>query len=580
MFHDSTDNYSQSSFDINWYNPTINEDEKEAIKKLTVTSLGYSQLRKIASNVGEDIIRPDVIHDSTSGMDKSRCSDTKSSQSNLSIVQKLRNVIYFAYHNNSKLGRDALIFDMWASGELGAGYRINSLTKDIELGDRVIDPEDLYHDSWITYRRALGLEMNNKEQFISLLLNYLRDRKINPWKEQIDKITPLTPEEFNSKHGFDPHRLCEYITGDDRELQQFLWLVQFIGVMTRTYEPGCPHDHMLVLMSTEKGLRKTTLLRTLAKNPESKETTPKYYVQLRTLKSDKKEAEKLRGKIIVNLDECDSAFRGTNSDDLKEAITSTFDTYRASYGRVAKDWERTCVLFGTTNTIGLLQDYLGDRRIFPVQVRKVIDIDWVTSNWADFWGFYKWAYGQMKAGNTQHYRNYLSKTEESLLVACQADYKAREPWLDALEGVMDVLEQAYPSLAVKASDILAVIGNEIESKKRYIADHIKDVLKAERGYQEGRPRLLDGKQPGKPVMYLTTPEDNKPYPVSREKILDAYHNYLKGSYPEDKPAYRRQADSKGAREVNKAPEVPNLLPDAPKVNPDVSIEDDDINSYF
>jgi len=131
MFHDNTDNYSQSSFDINWYNPAINEDEKEAIKRLTVTSPGYSQLVRIASKVGEYITRPDIIHNPTSGMDKSRCSDTKTSQSMLSEVQKLRNVIYFAYYNNSKLGKDALLFDLWASWELADGYQMNILTKAI-----------------------------------------------------------------------------------------------------------------------------------------------------------------------------------------------------------------------------------------------------------------------------------------------------------------------------------------------------------------------------------------------------------------------------------------------------------------
>ncbi|MEH2451499.1 VapE domain-containing protein [Nostoc sp.] len=359
--------------------------------------------------------------------------------------------------------------------------------------------------------------------------------------------------------------MCEFITGDDRELQQFLWLVQFIGVMARTYKPGCQHDHLLVLMSAEKGQRKTSLLRAIAKDPSSTEQTPKYYVQLKTLKSEKRDVERLRGKIIVNLDECDSAFRGANSDDLKEAITSTSDNYRASYGRVAKDWERTCVLFGTTNTTGLIQDYSGDRRIFIIHVKKQIDTDWVRDNWADFWGFYKWAYSQMKEGNTSHYRNWLSKTEEGLLVACQSEYKAREPWLDALEGVMDVLEQTYPAVAIKSSDILAVIGSEIESKKRYISDHIKDILKAERGYTEGRPRLLGGKQPSKAVIYLLGADDDKPYLASRVDIDSAYRNYLKGIYPEDKPAHRRNAEASKTIQVN--PEVIistyELLPPTP-----------------
>jgi Virulence-associated protein E len=570
-FNSDTSNKSTSKgLNIDWTSPILEDSEKKAIKYLTSTSVEYSQLVEQARYVGGDIVRSDKAID----MDY-----VSSNQSLLPTVQKLREVIRYAYVDNQKINRDSLLFSMWSCWNLAGEYSINTLTKDIECEGKIVDPEDLYHDSWMTYTSALGVGQNNKEQFISLLLNALKDAKVNPWLALMDKVPHILPEEFMAKHGFDPHKMCEFLTGDDRELQQFLWLVQFMGVMARTYKPGCQHDHMLVLMSAEKGQRKTSLLRALAKDPQSTSETSKYYVQLRTFKSDKKDVERIRGKIIVNLDECDSAFRGTNSDDLKEAITSPSDNYRASYGRVAKDWERTCVLFGTTNTTGLIQDYSGDRRVFIVHVRKQIDTDWVRDNWADFWGFYKWAYNQMEKGNTSLYRNWLNKNEEAFVVANQAEYKAREPWLDALDGVMDVLEQTYPSLAIKASDILAVIGNEIESKKRYVADHIKDILRAEKGYKEGRPRLLGGKQPSKDLMYLLAAEGEKPYPVSRDNIMTAYESYLKGNHPEDRPANRRKAE---AVESPKAkPEslldLP-VLPQFPVVVPQT--KEDNMAEYF
>ncbi|BAZ50187.1 virulence-associated E family protein [Nostoc sp. NIES-4103] len=569
-YNDSSDTDIQSSKDIDWETPILTDEEKTVIKRWASTGREYKVLREQSERFGRHITRSDeaILRDTASV-----------NQSILPYIQKLRSVLYFAYYNSPKLAKDALIFDMWAAHVLQYDYQFNILTKEFETQGRVVDPEDLYHDSWMTYRRALGLEANNKEQFISLLRNYLRDSKVNPWLKLMDKVYPVTPEEFITKHGFDPHRMCEFVTGDSRELQQFLWLVQFIGGMARTYTPGCQHDHMLVLMSPVKGMRKTSFLRALATDPSTKDSK-KYYVQMRTLKSEKKDQERLRGKIIVNIDECDSAFYGTNSDDLKEAITSRDDNYRAPYDRSAKDYPRTCVLFGTSNTPGLLQDYTGDRRIFIVHVQKVIDVEWLTENWYDFWGFYKWAYNQMKDGNIAHYRNYLNKNEEDLVVANQSEYKAREPWLDALDGVMDVLEQTYPSLAVKASDILAVIGNEIESKKRYVADHIKDILKTERSYKEGRPRLLGGKQPSKPILYLMGAEEDKPELVSREAILKAYQSYLRGIYPEDKPAAIRNTDA--SKSTLAKPEViistPCLLPPTPEVIPE-GLEDN-MDDFF
>ena len=513
--------------ELDWGSPYLNAAEQELIKTLDPLKPEYLAILNKATFIKEAVLKPRYSDDS--GSDKSHRDDPKVVNKQPTAPLKLAAIIRFGYQHGFQLGRDSFVFDCWGAAFLGYGYRINSASTEVELNGVVISVEDLYTDSWLPYRKAFGVGLSPKVDFISMVLCHLRDRKSNPWVEKMKSLPPITPEQFRAKHGFDPHRMAEFLTGDTNVLSQDLWMYQFIGSIMRTFQPGCTHDHMLVLISAEKGLRKTSLLKAISRLPEEPSNSSKNYIQLRTLKSQKADQERLRGKAIVNLDECDSAFRGLNSDDLKEVITATTDNYRAAYAATAKDHPRICTLFGTTNTVELIQDLKGDRRIFPIQVNKTIDIDWVTENWEDFWGFYHWAYNQMVAGNTE-YRNYLSKTEEALLTKQQSRFKASPHWVETLEGMLDILEDSYPHLAVKASDLLAVLGKDVGVTKDHMVGSVKDLMITERGYQEGRPKLSSGTQPGKPVLYRVGDKTKQPKLVSRNEVGVAYTHLLAGSY--------------------------------------------------
>jgi hypothetical protein len=515
--------------ELDWKTSSLQPTEQELIKTLDPLKPEYRAIMKIAAKVGKAVLDPQRPYE-VAGMDRAHWDDpSESMRSQPSAPLKLAAIIRYGYQHGYQLGKDGFVFDCWAAAFLGHGYRINSASTEVELNGVVVSVEDLYTDSWVTYRKAFGFGLSPKVDFISMVLCHLRGLKSNPWVEKMKSLHPISPEQFRAKHCFNPHLMAEFITGDTNELSQKLWLYQFIGSIMRTFQPGCTHDHMLVLISPEKGLRKTSLLKAIAKLPEEPNNSSKNYIQLRTLKSQKADQERLRGKAIVNLDECDSAFRGLNSDDLKEVITATTDNYRAAYAATAKDHPRICTLFGTTNTVELIQDLKGDRRIFPIQVSKIIDIDWVNANWADFWGFYLWAYNQMEAGNVE-YRNYLTKAEEALLTKQQSRFKAAAPWMETLEGMLDILEDNYPHLAVKATDLLAVLSKEIGVTKAHMVESTKALMMEERGYLEGRPTLANGRQPGKAILYRGGNKTDKPKQVSRVDIGGAFTHLMAGTY--------------------------------------------------
>lgn len=78
----------------------------------------------------------------------------------------------------------------------------------------------------------------------------------------------------------------------------------------------------------------------------------------------------LRGRWGVEIGEME-AFSKADVTKVKQAITSRFDTYRPSYGRVSRSFRRECVFVGTTNEHEYLRDASGGRRFLPILVGQV-----------------------------------------------------------------------------------------------------------------------------------------------------------------------------------------------------------------
>ncbi len=433
--------------------------------------------------------------------------------------------------SNKKVGESNVYFDVWAEVEqISSTLYFNTLTQMVEQDAKEVNLDDLYTNSYCLFLREVGTMVTaaGQKDFVVLLKGYLHrhGRYLNPWLDAISKVPMLSPEQFLDKHGFNPDRMCEYLMGVSGDAQQRWFTLQMVAVLKRSFQPGCKHDHMLVLISPEKGRGKTTFLELLTDTSNSKynsteEPSRKYYVQKQVIGSDKSFAEALRGKLVLNIDECDSAFRGAKGSVLKEALTNSTDNYRVPYSLACSDFPRTVVFFGTSNHPTLIQDQAGDRRWLLIDVAKDIDTTWLKANWDDFWGYYKHLHNS-------GYQTWLDRDEQNTLLQVQATHKVREPWFDALDGILDLVEGKDAghclSTAIRPSDLLMVLGTEMDSKKRYSADIVKDYLVNERGYSVGRPRLADGTQKSTPLPYLMGTDGN-PKLLSRAELTEAYSRY-------------------------------------------------------
>lgn len=133
---------------------------------------------------------------------------------------------------------------------------------------------------------------------------------------------------------------------------------RILWVDTRVSHNGAKVDFMLVLES-QQGKGKTNAVLELF--------GPQWSMEMIEPPSSKDFYQALRGRWGVEIGEMDS-FSKADVTKVKQAITSRFDTYRPSYGRVARSFRRECVFVGTTNETEYLRDSTGGRRFLPVRV--------------------------------------------------------------------------------------------------------------------------------------------------------------------------------------------------------------------
>lgn len=134
----------------------------------------------------------------------------------------------------------------------------------------------------------------------------------------------------------------------------------FAGGIHRLYNPGCKFDIMPVLIGTNQGEGKSTIVRWLAMNDE-------YYGEMLDIETQKG-IEQLSGVWIAEMGELLAISKAREVEAVKAYITRMVDRYRAPYDRFINDHPRQCIFIGTTNNRQFLSDKSGNRRFFPVIV--------------------------------------------------------------------------------------------------------------------------------------------------------------------------------------------------------------------
>lgn len=153
--------------------------------------------------------------------------------------------------------------------------------------------------------------------------------------------------------------LVDYMGAEDNAYTREAFRKMLLAAVTRIYEPGRKFDTSLVFYS-EQGVGKSTLIQRLSKG---------WFNDSLTNLSGKESYEAIQFAWLVELAEL-SALRKSDVEAVKNFISKREDTYRGAYARRVKTHKRQCVFFGSTNDDEFLKDATGNRRFFPVEVKR------------------------------------------------------------------------------------------------------------------------------------------------------------------------------------------------------------------
>lgn len=129
-------------------------------------------------------------------------------------------------------------------------------------------------------------------------------------------------------------------------------------------------DNALILYGVQE-LGKSTLMGELS--------GMEWYLEMNSKIKDKDFFIQLQGKALVEFSEGVTVSKADVSH-IKAILSTRVDSYRPPYGRSNVDFPRRCVFAMTTNKNDVLRDETGERRWWPVHVKKLCDIAWLKNN--------------------------------------------------------------------------------------------------------------------------------------------------------------------------------------------------------
>lgn len=240
------------------------------------------------------------------------------------------------------------------------GIRYNELSGRAEIhstkgGEITISPwtdaDEAHSMNYI--ESAFGIYSREKH---SAALRILFDsRKYNPIRDIVDSI------EWDGQNRCE-HFLSRWALVEDSPYTREVSRLIFAGGIHRLYAPGTKFDDVPILIGTEQGEGKSTLIRYLAINDS-------YYGEI-TAVEGQPAIEQLQGKWICEISELLALTKNKDQESVKAYITRAVDSYRKPWDKNVTEFPRRCIFVGTSNDSSPLVDKTGNRRYYPVEVHS------------------------------------------------------------------------------------------------------------------------------------------------------------------------------------------------------------------
>jgi predicted P-loop ATPase len=204
----------------------------------------------------------------------------------------------------------------------------------------------------------------------------------------------------------------------DTEWSRMVFRKWMISAIARIMIPGSKVDTMFILEGNQ-GFKKSTFFSALL--PETR-----YFSD--GVSRVKQDVETIRlihsGPLIFELGEL-SGLRKQEVDEIKAFLSARDDHLRPLY-EAPRQVKRRCIFVGSTNLNDYLRDSTGGRRFWPVVVTRVIDIQTVETERAQWWAEALAAYGDGSGEDGRGERWWLETQVEHDLARVEQDQRYEE----------------------------------------------------------------------------------------------------------------------------------------------------------
>ncbi|MBR1156079.1 VapE domain-containing protein [Bradyrhizobium sp. JYMT SZCCT0428] len=169
----------------------------------------------------------------------------------------------------------------------------------------------------------------------------------------------------------------DYFNCDDTPLNRAIVRKAMIAAVRRARSPGCKFDTIIVMESPE-GWNKSTAWRVLAGDENFSDES--------ILGRSSREVQEQLSGVWIHENADLAGMRKAEVEHVKAFASRQVDRARPAYGHYVLSQPRHSIEIATTNSDDYLQSQDGNRRFWPLAVRKAIDLDLLRRDRLQLWG--------------------------------------------------------------------------------------------------------------------------------------------------------------------------------------------------
>jgi predicted P-loop ATPase len=219
----------------------------------------------------------------------------------------------------------------------------------------------------------------------------------------------------------------DYLNCEDTTLNRACVRKTMIAAVARARHPGIKKDEILVLES-EEGYNKSTAWRVLAGDENFSDES--------IIGKNSREVQEHLASVWIHENADLAGMRKAEVETVKTFASRQEDRARPAYGYFLIKQKRHSIEVGTTNADTYLLSQTGNRRFWPMQVLKPIDIEKLKQDRLQLWG--EAAYYQSRGESLV--------LDEALWGEAAIEQEARrvtDPWEDILRNMPEVTSYSY-----------------------------------------------------------------------------------------------------------------------------------------